>query len=210
MSSTSKCVLTLVLTCLLVSGQSVTAGKYNPVLKIGQEAPDWKGLKGVDGRAYARADFKDREVLVLVFTCNTCPFSVVYEDRLIAFTKEFCGKDSKVGLVAICSNRVEEDNLEHMKERAQKKGFHFPYVKDQSQQVAKDYGATYTPEFVVLDSQRKVVYLGAMDDHSQPQKVSKRYLTDAVQAVLVGKKPKVAETPAVGCAIRYIRTRRQR
>ena len=101
-----------------------------------------------------------------------------------------------------------DDLLPAMQERAKKKDFNFIYMHDASrQQIAKSYGATYTPEFVVLNKERKVVYLGAMDDSPDGKKITKQYVEDAVAAALAGKTPAVAETPAVGCAVRYAKER---
>jgi thiol-disulfide isomerase/thioredoxin len=150
----------------------------------------------------------DNEVVVVCFTCNTCPYAVDYEDRLIALAKKFAAEGGKCALVAINANRVKGDLLPAMQERATAKGFNFPYLHDETQQVARSYGATYTPEFVVLNKDRKVVYLGAMDDSPDGTHVTKHYVEDAVAAALAGKQPTVAETPAVGCAVRYVRERK--
>jgi len=185
------------------------AGKFNKSLSIGDAAPDWKGLPGVDGKEYSLADFRDKDCLVVVFTCNTCPYAQDYEQRLIELTKKFAA-DGKAVVVAINANKVKGDLFPDMQERAKEKGFNFPYLHDESQQVAKAYGATYTPEFVVLDKNRKVVYLGAMDDSTDSTKVTQDYVEDAVEAALRGEKAETTETPAVGCAVRYARPKRTR
>ena len=95
-----------------------------------------------------------------------------------------------------------------MKERAEAKGYNFPYLFDETQATAKAYGATYTPEFVVLDKDRRVVYLGAFDDSADGKNVTKKYVPDAVDAALAGKKPEIQEMPPKGCAVRYVRQRR--
>jgi hypothetical protein len=111
--------------------------------------------------------------------------------------------------VAINPNLVAGDQLPAMQDRAKLKRFNFPYLHDSpKQETAKSYGATYTPEFVVLNKERKVVYLGAFDDSPNGMKITKRYVEDAVTAALSGKTPEVTETPAVGCAVRYARERR--
>lgn len=194
---------------MLLAASAAPAGEFNPVLSIGDAAPAWTDLPGADGNKHSLADLKDKQVVVVVFTCNSCPYAVDYEDRLVAFAKEHGGKDSPVALVAINVNRIEEDSLEAMTQRAKDKGFTFPYVFDESQNIAREYGATYTPEFFVLDAQRKIAYMGAMDDNADAMKVKERYIADAVAAVLAGKQPEKKETPAVGCGIRYERTRRR-
>src|SRR5262245_38211318 len=184
------------------------AGTYNKTLGIGDAAPDWKGLEGTDGNRHSLADFADKDVLVICFTCNTCPYAVDYEDRLIGLAKKFASDGDRCALVAINANKVKDDLLPAMQERAKAKGFNFPYLHDETQQVARSYGATFTPEVVVLNKDRKVVYLGAMDDSSDGKTITKRYLEDAVAAAIAGKLPTVTETPAVGCAVRYVRERK--
>jgi peroxiredoxin len=183
-------------------------GKYNKQLNIGDPAPEWKGLEGTDGQKHSLADLAGKEVVVVCFTCNTCPYAVDCEDRLIALAKKFAAEGNKCSLVAINANKVKDDLLPAMQERAQRKGFNFPYLHDETQQTAKSYGATFTPEFVVLNKDRKVVYLGAMDDSPDGKKITKRYVEDAVAAALIGKLPEVTETPAVGCAVRYVKDRK--
>ena len=114
-----------------------------------------------------------------------------------------------MAVVAINVNRVPEDSLAKMKDRADKKKFPYPYLFDASQKIAKDFGATLTPEFFLLDRDRKIAYMGAMDDSSYPDKVTAKYLEPAVEAVLDGKKPATAETHGAGCQIRFARERRQ-
>ena len=184
------------------------AGEFNPVLDIKDPGPKWAALPATDGKRYAFEDFNEMDVLVIVFTCNSCPYAVDYEDRLIAFTKKVQG--SKVGLVAINVNKVEEDLLPAMKERAAKKGFNFPYLFDETQEIAKKYGAGYTPECFVLNKQRQVVYMGAFDDSPDPSKVKTRFVELAVESALTGKLPAKQETVAIGCRIRIERSRRSR
>lgn len=179
------------------------AGEFNKKLSIGDAAPTWSDLPGVDGKTHALDDLKDKDVVVVVFTCNHCPVAMAYEDRIIAFTKKYAGKDSKLAVVAICANDLDEDRLPKMKERAESKGFNFPYLYDESQKAGRAFGATVTPEFFVLNKERKVVYMGAMDDAMYDPKVS--YLEKAVTATLKGEKPEKAETRARGCSVKYSR-----
>ncbi|MEO1999267.1 MAG: thioredoxin family protein [Planctomycetaceae bacterium] len=198
------------LVAAVLTSVSVDAGKYNPVLNIGDKAPAWKQLPGTDGKQHALSDLKDKAVVVVVFTCNSCPYAVDYEDRLIAFTARHTKPDSPVALVAINVNTVKEDLPEQMKKRAQAKGFTFPYLFDGSQQIAKAYGAGATPEFFVLDSARRVVYMGAMDDNSDASQVQRKHVDLAVKAALSGKRPAVTETVPIGCRIRFARRRRKK
>jgi peroxiredoxin len=184
------------------------AGEFNKKLSVGDPAPVWSGLPGVDGKAHSLADLKGKQAVVLVFTCNSCPVAVGYEDRIIAFAKRHAGPDSPVALVAVNVNTIEEDLLPKMKERAKEKGFTFQYLYDESQKIARDYGATTTPEFFVLDKDRKIAYMGAMDEAGPPAAAAKHFVEDAVQAVLKGGKPAVAETFPRGCMIRFARPKR--
>lgn len=193
-----------VLAALTVPGH---AGQYNGVLNIGDDAPAWVNLPGVDGRNHSLADLKDKAVVVVIFTCNSCPVAVDYEDRIIAFAKKYAGDNSKVAVVAINVNKIPADRLDKMQERAKEKGFNFPYLYDESQKIARAFGAQYTPEFFVLDSNRKIAYMGAMDDKGPPNEPTKRFLEDAVEAVLKGEKPATTETAARGCKVRYDRRR---
>ncbi len=183
----------------------VLAGEYNPTLNIGDAAPAWNNLPGTDGKSHSLSDLQDKKLVVVVFTCNSCPVAGDYEDRIIAFAKQHA---AELAVVAINVNRVAEDSLEKMKQRAQEKGYPYPYIYDESQQIAKAYGATFTPEFFVLGADRKIAYMGGMDDNSNPAEVKHNYLEPAVAAALAGTKPATAETVARGCRIRYARERR--
>lgn len=200
--------LGLAIAALVLS--SARAGSYNPTLSIGDVAPAWKDLPGVDGKTHSLADLSKAEVVVVVFTCNSCPYAVDYEDRLNAFDRANKEHRKSVALVAINVNTIAEDALPAMKQRAEEKGFTFPYLFDASQKIAKEYGAARTPEFFVLNKDRKVVYMGSMDDSSDAAKVSKHYVDDAVKAAIAGTAADPAETPPVGCAVRYERERRRR
>jgi len=201
----SPTVVAAILVAFLAS--AVWAGKYNKQLNIGDPVPSWSNLEGADGKQHSLAEFKDKDVIVVCFTCNTCPYAVDYEDRLIALAKKFAADGNRCALVAINANKVKDDLLPAMQERAKAKGFNFPYLHDETQQVARSYGATYTPEFVVLNKERKVVYMGAMDDSPDGKNVTKRYVEEAVAAAIAGKQPEITETPAVGCAVRYVKER---
>jgi peroxiredoxin len=191
----------LVFACLLFF-----PGQYNDVLSVGGRAPSWQNLPATDGKAYSLDHWKDKPYLLLVFTCNSCPCARDYEDRLKAFAARHA---SDVAVVAINANTIREDRLDAMKQRADQRGFNFTYLFDESQQVAKSYGATYTPEFFLLDNQRRVAYMGAMDDKDDPEKVTRHYLEEAVRALQAGKRPEKAETLARGCMIRYLKTRKK-
>jgi peroxiredoxin len=202
--------ITTVTAIALVFASLAYAGKYNPTLNIGDAAPAWKDLEGTDGQKHSLDDFKDADVIVLAFTCNTCPYATDHEQRLKALHERFVA-DDKCVLVAINPNRVKDDLLPAMTKRAADKKLEYLYLHDANQQVAKAYGITYTPEFVVLNKQRKVVYLGALDDSPELKKpVTKKYVEDAIAAALAGKTPETTETPSVGCLVRYAKERRKR
>lgn len=175
-------------------------GKYNEVLNIGDKAPVWEALAGVDGKKHTMDEWKAKPYLVVVFTCNSCPCARDYEDRIKAFTEKY---KNNVGLVAINANLIKADNMDAMKKRSEERGYNFPYLFDETQKIAKAYGATYTPEFFLLNAERKIVYMGALDDKDDPDKVSVRYLEEALAAVEAGKVPAKAETLGRGCMIRY-------
>jgi peroxiredoxin len=182
-----------------------SAGKYNKKLNVGDAAPTWTNLEGTDGRKHSFADWKDKEVLVVVFTCNSCVVAEGYEDRLKAFAAECDKPGSKAGFVAINVNTGKADALPAMKERAAKKKFGFTYLYDPSQKSALAYGATFTPECFVLSKDRKVVYMGAFDDKAGGEPKA-HYVADAVKAALAGKPAPAAETSAAaGCKIKINR-----
>jgi peroxiredoxin len=179
------------------------AGQYNPDRNIGDPAPAWVDLPGVDEKRHSFKDLDKHEVIVVVFTCNSCPYAVDYEERIRRLAEKFGTADPRVAVVAINVNKVEADLLPAMKQRAEERGFNFPYLYDESQQIAKQYGAGRTPEFFVVNKLRQIVYMGAMDDNTKESEVKIRYVEDAIDATLAGKPIAVTETPAVGCAIRY-------
>jgi peroxiredoxin len=190
------------ITLLALAVAPAGAGKFNKKLNIGDAAPTWEKLEATDGKKYSFADWKDQDVLVVVFTCNSCIVAESYEDRLIAFAAECNKPGSKVGFVAINVNTGKADALPAMKEHAEKKKFGFTYLYDPSQKTALAYGAVFTPECFVLNKGRKVVYMGAFDDKKDGP--TKHYVADAVKATLEGKAAVTAETPAAaGCRIVY-------
>lgn len=170
-------------------------------VKVGAKAPDWSGIIGIDDKQHSLADYSKAEIVVLVFTCNHCPVAVAYEDRLVALQREY--KDKGVQVVAVNVNNLPADRLDQMKIRAKDKGFNFPYLYDSSQKIGRDYGAAVTPHVFVLDKDRKVAYVGAIDDNIKEKEVKQHYLRDALNALLEGKAPAVTHTKAFGCGIKY-------
>lgn len=168
---------------------------------VGDPAPTFVGLIGVDDQSHSLADYADAKVVAIVFTCNHCPVAVAYEDRLVALHKDYSDQD--VQLIAINVNNMEADKLPAMKERASAKGFEFPYFYDPTQQLGRDYGATVTPHVFLLDGERRLAYVGAVDDSMDEAEVTEHFLRDAIDALLAGNVPSKAETKAFGCGIQY-------
>lgn len=176
------------------------AGEFNKKLSIGDAAPEFKELPGVDDKTYSLPDFKDKDVIIVAITCNHCPVAVAYEDRIIALAKKYEGK---AAFVAINVNNLDADKLPKMKERAKEKGFNFTYLYDETQKIGRELGASVTPEFFVLNKDRKIVYMGALDDNMKAEDVKEAYLDSAIEATLKGEKPSKAETRARGCGVAY-------
>ncbi len=176
---------------------AVSASELTP----GDVAPNFHGLPGTDGEKHGLADYRDAKAIVLVFTCNHCPVASGYEERLVALQKQYRGKG--VQFVAINVSTMPADRLAAMQQRAKEKDFNFPYLYDASQKIGRDYGAAVTPHIFLLDKNRKIAYVGAIDDNLNPRKVKTHYLADALDSLLAGKKPPQETTKAFGCGIHY-------
>lgn len=184
------------------------AGEYNQVLSIGDAAPGWVALPGTDGKKHSLADYKNSDVLVVAFTCASCPTAVDYEERIKELASKYGTPQGRVSVIAVCVNNVPQDTLDALTKRAAAQKFNFDLLHDQSQKIAKDFGAIFTPEFYVFNKDRKLVYMGALDDQSDASKVQKRFVVDAIEATLKGEAPAVKETIARGCRVRYARERK--
>jgi peroxiredoxin len=176
------------------------AGEFNQVVSIGDAAPDVAGT-GVDDEETKLADYQGAKAIVLVFTCNGCPVAVAYEDRLVALQKDYAEKGVQV--LAVNVNATKGDTLELMKKKAASKEFNFPYIRDDSQASAKAYGATTTPHAFLLDGDRKIVYMGAIDNSKNASAVENNYLRDAIDALLAGETIETTETRQFGCGIKW-------
>jgi thiol-disulfide isomerase/thioredoxin len=194
-----KTILSLAALALVAS--PVLAGKFNKVVSVGQKAPEFSGIPAVQGTKNTEINLKDvkEDVVVLCFSANHCPVVQAYEDRMIDFAKKYEAKGVK--FVAVCVEHRDEDRLPAIKEYVKTKGAPYTYGYDDSQKIGREYGATNTPQFFVLDKSRTIRYMGAMDDNQNEGRVSKHYLADAVDAVLKGESPEVQETRPVGCGI---------
>lgn len=173
-------------------------------LRTGDKAPDFS-LPGVDGKTYSLGRFRDAELLVVMFTCNHCPYVQAYEDRLIAIQADFV--DRGVRLVAINSNDeggYPEDSFDNMVVRARNKGFNFPYLRDKDQAVAEVFGAQCTPEIFLFDRERRLRYHGRIDDNWKfPAEVKSHDLREAIEALLDGRPVEKPESQAIGCSLKW-------
>src|SRR5271157_5140353 len=198
-----KILLSLAVIALAVP---VFADHYNKVVKIGDKAPDFSAIPAAapngEQTSLTLSDLKE-DLVVLVFLANHCPVVKACDDRIIDFANDY--KDKPVKLVAVCvdvSNA--QDRLPGIKEHMKDKKLNYSYGYDESQAIGRAYGASATPHFFVLDKERKIRYMGAMDDNARNEaKVTKHYLRDAVDALLAGKTPPIEETRAVGCSVKY-------
>lgn len=176
----------------------------SPGYKVGDTAIDFN-LKNVDGKMVSLAGIKDAKGYIVVFTCNACPYAKAYEDRIIALHNKYAPLGYPV--VAINPNDKDvqpADSFDKMKERAKDKKIPYSYLYDETQEIAKTYGATRTPHVYVLDKNRVVRYIGAIDDNSEsPSDVKEKYVENAVDALRNGNEISVKETKAVGCGIKW-------
>jgi len=191
-----------VITIVIASAFTTTSNGY----KVGDIATDFN-LKNVDGKMVSLANYKDAKGFIVIFTCNTCPYAVAYEDRVEALNKKYASKGYPV--IAIMPNNTDVkpgDNMEAMKARAKAKGFTFPYLMDEGQKIYPQYGATKTPHVYLLQKTKKgnqVKYIGAIDDNYQDAAdVKTKYVENAVDALLSGKEISEKETRAIGCSIK--------
>ncbi len=175
-----------------------------PKLKSGDSIVAFD-LPGVDGRRYSLDSFKESKALAVVFSCVHCPYVLAWEDRLIALSAEYSGRG--VSFVLINANdalKYPADSFENMKTHAAEKKYAFPFLQDETQAVARAYGAERTPEVFLFDRARRLVYTGAVDDnYDNPSAVTKPYLKEALDAVLDGSAVKTPATPPVGCTIKW-------
>jgi peroxiredoxin len=175
--------------------------------KVGDTVKDFK-LKNIDGKMISLSEFSDAKGFIVIFTCNHCPYAKAYEERVMALDNKY--KSKGFPIIAINPNdpvAVPDDSFENMVQSARKKGFTFPYLMDETQQVARQFGAARTPHVYVLNktaSGNEVAYVGAIDDNTEDaSQVKHTYVEDAVNALLNGKDISVTETKAVGCTIKW-------
>lgn len=178
----------------------------NPGYGIGDTIEDFK-LKNVDGNMVSLSDYRDAKGFIITFTCNTCPYAKMYEDRIMELDKKYAPLGYPV--IAIMPNNTSikpGDSFEEMQKRAQVKGYTFPYLIDEKQEVYPKFGATKTPHIYVVEKTKKgnlVQYIGAIDDnYKNASAVSRKYVEEAVDALLAGKEVREKETRAIGCSIK--------
>ena len=193
----------LLLVVVAVSAASFTT-KTDSGYKVGDTIEDFS-LINIDDTKVSLSDYSSAKGFIIIFTCNTCPYSVANEDRIIALNTKYESKGYPV--IAINPNDpkvVPDDSLEKMKVRASEKGFNFPYLLDEGQKVYPKFGASRTPHvFIVSKPAMKVEYIGAIDDSSRnPNAVKEKYVENAVDALLAGNKVPKTETKAIGCSIK--------
>jgi peroxiredoxin len=201
-ASMRKVLLSLVAVSLIAL--PAFAGKYNKVVSVGDKAPDFSGLPAVlngQDTSLSLSDIKE-DLVVVVFLANHCPYVVANEDRLIDLVNDY--KDKPVKVVALSVSQMEQDKIAGIKTYTKEKNSNYVYGYDETQAVGKAYGATNTPQYFVLDKDRKIRYMGALDDSPmRGDKVTKTYLRDAVNAILKGETPSPEETDHPGCGIGY-------
>jgi peroxiredoxin len=172
---------------------------------IGADAPRFSNLPATDGKTYGLDSFADSKLVVISFTCNHCPYAKAYEDRFIALAGAYAPRG--VAFMAINPNDAAtypDDSFERMKARAAEKNFPFPYLRDESQQVARAYGAVCTPHLFVLDGRRKLAYEGRIDDNwKDPAAVRSHDLQNALDDLLAGRAARAARTSPMGCSIKW-------
>lgn len=174
-------------------------------IAIGDAAPAFR-LPTTEGGQVSLEALAGTPAVMVAFWCNHCPYVRAWEERFNELAREYAGRG--VATVAICANDAVShpgDSFEEMARRAVSEGYGFPYARDESQEVARAYGAERTPEVFVLDGDGRVAYHGAIDDSTDPEAVSAHHLREALEAVLAGGAPAVAETAAVGCTIKWAR-----
>jgi glutathione peroxidase-family protein len=175
--------------------------------KTGDTVKDFS-LKNINGKMVSLSNYKDAKGFIVVFTCNHCPFAKAYESRIIELDKKYAPKGYPV--IAINPNDpsiAEEDSYDNMIARAKEKKYTFPYLIDETQQVAAAFGATRTPHVFVLQKENGnnvLKYIGAIDNNSEDAtKANEHYVQDAVNALLTGKPVTTTETKAIGCTIKW-------
>ncbi len=177
---------------------------YSKGMTIGTPMPEFS-LAGTDGKHWSSADFTDAMVLVVVFSCNHCPYAIASEDRLIALQHEYMERGVRFVLInPNDADRYPDDAFDHMVRRSQEHHFPFPYLQDETQVVARAYDAACTPDIFVFDRARKLAYNGRIDDNWQePEKATHHDLRTAIEDTLAGRALSIEPVPSMGCSIKW-------
>ncbi len=197
-----KHALLLLSSIILLSSTTLKKNTY----QVGDEVKDFK-LKNIDDNIVSLADFKSAKGYILIFTCNHCPYAKAYEDRIIKLHQQY---ENTYPVIAINPNdavEYPEDSFEKMKARAKEKGFNFVYLHDETQQIARDFGATKTPHVYLIKKENNkniIKYIGAIDNNYQDEKAAtEHYVQDAIQSLEKKETIKIKETKAIGCSIKW-------
>lgn len=206
--SMKKTFLTVLGVLVVVGALFISAGESFEGYDVGDQAKDF-ALPNIDGKEVSLSDFKDAKGFIVVFTCNTCPYAKMYESRI----KELDNKYASMGFPVVAINpndtgKQPGDSMEEMVKRAKEQNYTFPYLRDDSQDITRAYGATKTPHVYVLDRQSNgdliVKYIGAIDDSPRDaSEASEKYVESAVDALMQGKEPPVKTKRAIGCTIKW-------
>lgn len=184
-----------------------TAFRFAPTgegYHVGDTVKDFK-LKNVDGKKHSLADLKNAKGYIVIFTCNHCPYAKAYEDRIIALHNKYAPQGySVVAINPNDKNKAPDDSFDNMVARSKEKNYPFWYLYDESQEIARTFGATRTPHVYLLDQNKVVRYIGAIDDNAEEaESVKEKYLENAIGALQQGRDVAVSETKAVGCTIKW-------
>ncbi len=174
--------------------------------EAGSEAIDFK-LKNIDGKMVSMADYKDAKGFIVVFTCNHCPYAKLYESRIMDLDKKYKSEYPVIAINPNDSSTVPEDSYDKMKEVAKSKGYTFPYLYDETQEIAKTYGAAKTPHVYLIQKENNkymVKYVGAIDNNPKEAfKADVKYVENAISELKEGKEVSVKTAKAVGCSIKW-------
>lgn len=203
-----KTFITVIGVLTVVAVLFINAKENTEGYEVGDTAKDFS-LPNTEGEMISMKDYKDAKGFIVIFTCNTCPYAKMYEQRIIELDKQFASKGFPV--IAINPNDVSKqpgDSMEEMKKRANNKKYTFPYLRDDEQKITAAYGATKTPHVYVLNKEKsdmyRVEYIGAIDNNPQDaSSADEKFVEDAVNALLSGDKPKVKSSRAIGCTIKW-------